>query len=65
MGDRFPRAYQDSVKQDDAKMVYPNGGDFGTMGIGARKSGQPKGDKAPTSSGMGLDHVGEGAGGKK
>lgn len=58
----FPRAYVDSVKQDDKTMEYVNGGDFSKMGIGARKSGIPKGSDAPTSGGMNIDHVGKTAG---
>jgi hypothetical protein len=46
-------------------MVYPNQGDFARMGIGARKSGLPKGDEAPTAGGMSIDHVGGMAEGKK
>ena len=65
MADKFPRPYVNTVKQDDATMVYVNNGDFGKMGIGARASGMPKGDAAPSKSGMGLDHVGDTATGKK
>jgi hypothetical protein len=65
MADKFPKPYIDSAKQDDATVVYVNGGAFNKMGIGAGASGLPKGDAAPSKSGMGLDHVGDTAGGKK
>jgi hypothetical protein len=64
MADKFPRPYVDSAKQDDVTMVYVNGGEFGKMGIGARKSGIPKGDAAPGSAGS-IEHVGDTAGGRK
>lgn len=60
----FPKAYIDSAKQDDTTMVYVNGGAFEKMGIGARASGLPKGNSAPTQI-EGLDHVGKSSGGRK
>lgn len=65
MADRFPKPYQNDVKQNDSIMEYVNGGDFGKMGIGARKSGLPKGDAAPATGAGSLEHVGDTAGGKK
>ena len=64
MADRFPKPYLNDSKQDDTTMVYVNGGEFGKMGIGARKSGLPKGDAAPATGAGTLDHVGGTAGGK-
>lgn len=62
---KFPRPYIEDAKQDNSTMEYVNGGDFAHLGIGARNSGLPKGDAGPSKSGMGLDHVGGTAGGKK
>ncbi len=59
MASRFPKAYVETVKRDDALMVYTT---FDTMGIGARKSGLPK------EASMGpkpIEHVGGAAQGKK
>lgn len=60
----FPKAYVDSATQDDRVMKYVNEGDFAKMGIGARSSGLPKGNDAPTQI-EGLDHVGKSTGGRK
>lgn len=65
MSEKFPKPYVNAAKQSDEVMVYVNNGDFAKMGIGARASGMPKGDAAPSKSGMGLDHVGDTATGKK
>lgn len=62
MADRFPKAYVNTAKKDDALMKYVNGGDFAHMGIGARSSGMPKDMK---KGDLGLDHVGGTAGGSK
>ena len=59
---RFPKPYVDSVKRDDAIMVYiPTE----KMGIGARPSGMPS--QASDTEKMSLQHVGGSAGmsGKK
>lgn len=55
---KFPRAYQNSVQQDDGTMKYLNEGDFSKTGIGARPSGKPGDVK---SQGMNLEHVGDNA----
>lgn len=49
---RFPGPYVNSTKQDDSIMKYVG---FDKTDIGARSSGQPKGDVL--SSEMGIDHV--------
>ena len=59
MSDRFPKAYTDAVKRDDALMVYPS---FDHMGIGARKSGTPKSASEGPKS---IEHVGSSASGKR
>lgn len=54
--DRFPKAYDSTVKRDDALMVYPT---MDKMGIGARSSGLPKEASAGPKS---LEHVGKSTG---
>lgn len=56
---RFPKAYVNDTKKDDALMEYVP---FEKLDIGARASGMPKGMK---KEGMGLDHVGGTANGSK
>lgn len=59
MADRFPKAYDSTVRRDDSLMVYTT---MDKMGIGARPSGLPKEASAGPKS---LEHVGSSAGGKK
>ena len=62
MGEKFPRAYVDSVPAEGSSniMEYVN---FQNLGIGARKSGMPN---MASDGPKGLDHVGGNAsGGKK
>jgi hypothetical protein len=57
MADRFPKAYDSTVKRDDAVMVYVP---MDKMGIGARSSGLPKeASEGPKS----IEHVGKSASG--
>jgi hypothetical protein len=51
--ERFPKAYDATVKRDDALLVYTT---FDKMGIGARGSGLPKEASAGPKS---LEHVGK------
>lgn len=66
MAGKFPRPYVEEAKEDRTTMEYVDGdgGGFSRMGIGARKSGMPKGE-GPTKGGMSIDHVGGTPGGKK
>ena len=57
---RFPKPYVDSVKKDDATMVYI---DTEKMGIGARPSGLP--NQASDTEKMSIQHVGGSAGNLK
>lgn len=59
MSDRFPKAYDASVKRDDKLMQYTT---IEHMGIGARKSGTPK---AASEGPKSLEHVGSTAGSRK
>ena len=54
---KFPGPYVNTVKQDDATMVYVP---FPKMGIGARASGLPS--QASDTEKMSLEHVGGSAG---
>ena len=56
---RFPKAYVQDVKKDEAMMEYVN---FESMGIGARPSGKPK---TASEGPKPLEHVGNSASGKK
>jgi len=50
---KFPKAYTSDVRVDRGLMEYPP---FEDMGIGARPSGQPKGNVNEIKS---LEHVGK------
>ena len=52
---RFPGPYVNDVREDKTLMIY-DFQDWGVMGIGARKSGQPA---AASSGPRPLVHVGE------
>lgn len=54
-GEKFPKAYDSSVKRDDSLLVYTS---MDKMGIGARSSGMPKEASAGPKS---LEHVGKSA----
>lgn len=55
--EKFPKAYDSTVKRDDSMMVYTT---MDKMGIGARSSGLPKEASAGPKS---LEHVGKSASG--
>ena len=55
--EKFPKAYDSSVKRDDSLLVYTS---FDRMGIGARGSGLPKEASAGPKS---IEHVGKSASG--
>jgi hypothetical protein len=58
-GEKFPKAYDSTVKRDDSLMIYTS---FDKMGIGARGSGLPKeASEGPKA----LEHVGSSASGSK
>lgn len=57
----FPKPYQNTVPAEGQSKIMETV-NFDRMGIGARSSGLPK---SVNSGGMGLDHVGGSAQGKK
>ena len=60
MAGKIPGPYVRSTEQDNSVVVYPNGGDFAKMGIGARSSGLPE---SASSGPKPIEHVGGSQGG--